>query len=122
MFVGAAGNSRASDERNRLMIALRGRQGDRVMRAARQLQDAEGLTLGDAARICAFLAEVDDDRFPVAAARLAARVTIASSLTLEDLDIVLDLVANLPDQGRFTELLRFCERADLTAAAERRRS
>jgi hypothetical protein len=110
--MGVAGNSRASDERNRLLIALRGRQPDRVMRAARELQDTGQLTLGDAARICAFLADTDDDRYPRAAARLAARITLASSLDLESMDVVLDLVANLPDERRMAELLRFCEQAD----------
>jgi hypothetical protein len=85
------------------------------------LQGAEGLTLGDAAPIRAFLADVDDERSPVVAARLVARGTTASDLPLEDLDILMDLVANLPDQARLAGLLRYCERADPAAAAAGRR-
>ena len=71
--MGVAGNSRASDERNRLMVALRGSQPDRVLRAARGLSEAGELRLQDAARICSFLATAGDARYSRAAARLAAR-------------------------------------------------
>ncbi len=113
------GNSRASDERNRLMMALRGRQADRVLKAARTLQETGEFTLGDAAYVCAFLADVDDERYPVAAARLAARITMASRLGLEDLDRLMDLVANLPEPNRLNELLRFTRDADLALARAR---
>lgn len=114
------GNSRASDERNRLLMALRGRQADRVLKAARTLQDTGEMTLGDAAYVSAFLADVDDERYPVAAARLAARITLASRLGLEAFDELLDLVANLPDPERLAKLLIYARDADLATARARR--
>jgi hypothetical protein len=114
-----SGNSRASDERNRLLMALRGRQADRVLKAARALQDTGEMTLNDAAYVCSFLADVDDPRYPVAAARIAARIAVASRLGLTDYDHLLDVVANLPDPERLAELLRLAQRADLAAARAR---
>jgi hypothetical protein len=113
------GNSRASDECNRLMMALRGRKADRVLNAARTLQDPGEFTLGDAAYACAFFPDVDGERYPVAAARLATRIAMASRLGLEDLDRLMDLVANLRESDRLAELLRFTRDADLAPARAR---
>ncbi|MSW52039.1 MAG: hypothetical protein F2817_14270 [Actinobacteria bacterium] len=100
-------------------MALRGRQADRVLKAARTLQDTGEMTLGDAAYVCAFLADVDDERYSVAAARLAARIAMASRLGLEELDRLMNLVANLPEPDRLAELLRFTRDADLALARAR---
>lgn len=110
--MGVAGNSTASDERRRLQIAMQGGSPDRILRAARGLQERGELDLGDAARITAVLAEREDPRYPRAAALLAARLTIAGRLDLEALDRVLDLVGQLPDPERMSELLRYCRYAD----------
>jgi hypothetical protein len=101
------------------MMALRGRQADRVLKAAQTLQGTGEFTLDDAAYVCAFLADVDDERYPAAAARLAARITIASRLGLRDLDRLMDLVANLPEPERLAELLRFTRDADLALGRAR---
>lgn len=110
--MGVAGNAQWSDERRRLQIALQGNSPDRILRAAHGLQQRGELDLSDAARITAALAEHDDQRYPRAAALLAARLTIASRLDLEALDRVLDLVSQLPDPERMAELLRYCRYAD----------
>lgn len=72
------------------------------------------LTLADAAEVCGFLAEhePDSERTSRAAARLAARITMASRLGLEDLDNLLDLVANLPATDHLAKLLLYARRAE----------
>jgi hypothetical protein len=101
------------------MVAMRGRSGDRVLRAARQLKDAGELTLSDAARICGFLLEVGDARGSRAATRLVGQITLACELQLEEIDVVLELARGLPDPQARDALLRFCERADMRLAAQR---
>lgn len=97
-------------------MALRTRNADSVLRAARALRATGEMTLADAARLASFLAEVEDERYSVAAARLAARITLASRFGVEELDELLDLVANLPDPERLSKLLRYTEHADLAIA------
>lgn len=108
----SSGNSDASDHRRRFQLALRGHQPDRVLDRARTLQDAGELTLRDAAQVCGFLAEHDDHRYSRAAARLAARLTLALRLDLDLLDEVLAAAANASQASNMAELVRLCDRAD----------
>jgi hypothetical protein len=103
-----AGNRTPDPGQDRLMMALRARNPDRALEAARMMGD---VPLSAAAQITSLLAERDDPRYDVAAARLAARLTLERRLGLEDADAVLTSVARLPDEEALAQLLGYCRRA-----------
>ena len=88
-------------------MALRARNPDRALEAARMMG---AVPLDAAAQITSLLAALDDPRYDVAAARLAARLTLERRLGLEDADAVLTSVARLPDEGALAQLLGYCRR------------
>ncbi|MEV4422346.1 hypothetical protein AB0L40_20580 [Patulibacter sp. NPDC049589] len=103
-----AGNRTHDPGRDRLLMALRARDADRALEAARLMGD---VPLSAAAEITSLLADLDDPRYDRAAARLAARLTLERRLGLEDADAVLTSVARLPDAEALAQLLGYCRRA-----------
>jgi hypothetical protein len=101
------GNRAHDPGQDRLMLALRARNPDRALEAARLMGE---VPLSAAAQITALLAERDDPRYDRAAARLAARVTLERRLGLDDADAVLTSVARLPDEEALSQLLGYCRR------------
>jgi hypothetical protein len=104
-----AGNRVPDPGQDRLMMALRARNPDRALEAARLMGE---VPLSAAAQITALLAEQDDPRYDRAASRLAGRIMLERGLGLEDADTVLTNVAQLPDPEALSQLLGYCRRGD----------
>jgi len=110
--MGVAG--RSSVERQRLATSLRGRDPDRVLRAARWLAMVGEFRLTDALDVCVFLAEHEPsgDRGSRARARLVARLATELKIGLDHLDQLFTWVEVLPDPQAIDGLRRVCEEAD----------
>lgn len=91
------------------MMALRARNPDRALEAARLMGD---VPLSAAAQITALLAEREDPRYDRAASKLAARLVLERGLGLEDADAVLTSVAQLPDPAALAQILGYCRRGE----------
>jgi hypothetical protein len=84
-----------ADAREQFESYLNGGAGiDRILDAARKVPD---LNLHDAIRITSLMSILHDPRFDRAAARLAARITLAYDLTIEQAADAIVLAAELPD-------------------------
>jgi hypothetical protein len=104
-----SGNRASDPGQDRLMMALRARNPDRALEAARMMGD---VPLSAAAQITSLLAEREDPRYERAASRLAGRLMLERGLGLEDADTVLTNVAQLPDPAALSQLLGYCRRGE----------
>lgn len=109
-------------ERQRLATALRGRDPDRVWRAASWLSMVDEFRLSDALSVCVFLAEhePDGDRGSRARARLVARLALELRLGLDHLDQLHTWVEILPDPVAIAGLGPLCDDVDRAHALARR--
>lgn len=105
-----------------MATALRGRDPDRVWRAATWLAMVDEFRMTDALEVCVFLAEhePDSDRGSRARARLIARLALELRIGLDHLDQLHTWVEILPDPAAVTGLERLCTQADRARAAARR--
>jgi hypothetical protein len=117
--MGVAGSS--STERQRLATSLRGRDPDRVWRAAGWLADVGEMRLSDALRVCVFLAEhePDGDRGSRFRARLGGRLVLEVRMGLDHYDQILTWLEVLPDPEAVAGLERLCVEVDQAHARAR---
>lgn len=117
--MGVAGS--LSVERQRLATSLRGRDPDRVWRAATWLAAVGEFRLSDALSVCVFLAEHEPQgaRGSRARARLVARLAIELRVGLDRSDQLLTWAQLLPDAAAVAGLERVCEAIDLERARVR---
>lgn len=117
--MGVAG--RSSVERQRLATALRGRDPDRVWRAATWLAMVDEFRLSDALAVCVCLAEHEPDgqRGSRARARLVARLASEIRIRLDHFDQLLTWAEVLPDPEAIAGLERLCAEVDNAHARAR---
>ena len=101
-------------ERQRLATALRGRDPDRVWRAASWLQMVDEFGLSDALSVCVFLAEHEPvgDRGSRARARLVARLALELRLGLDHLDQLHTWAEILPEPVAIAGISQLCDEVD----------
>lgn len=97
-----------------MATALRGRDPDRVWRAATWLAMVKEFRMADALAVCVFLAEhePDGDRGSRARARLVARLAFELRIGLDHLDQLHTWVEILPDPAAAAGLSPLCDEVD----------
>lgn len=105
-----------------MVTALRGRDPDRVWRAATWLAMVKELQMDDALDVCVFLAEhePDGDRGSRARARLVARLALELRIGLDHLDQLHTWAEILPDPAAIAGLRPLCAEVDRAQAVARR--
>lgn len=104
-----------------MATALRGRDPDRVWRAATWLAMVKEFRMADALAVCVFLAEhePDGDRGSRARARLGGRLALEVRMGLDHFDQVLTWLEVLPDPEAVEGLRRLCSEVDQSQARAR---